>query len=68
LTSAKGCEVKDVIRNIICESVFDIFALFEALNQLEASLLNDKVSMIEVFHMISDFTSNTCITWHMLNR
>jgi hypothetical protein len=48
--------------------VFDIFALFEALNQLEISLLNDKVSMMEVFHMISDFTSNIFITWHMLNR
>nr|TKW12384.1 hypothetical protein SEVIR_5G031900v2 [Setaria viridis] len=41
---AKGCEIEDVMRSIICESVFDIFALFEVLNQLEISLSNDKVN------------------------
>ncbi|CAN6210163.1 unnamed protein product [Urochloa humidicola] len=41
---AKGCKVQSVMRSIICESVFDIFALFEVLHQLEVSLLNDKVN------------------------
>jgi hypothetical protein len=48
----KDMMLKRVMSSIICESVFDIFALFEVLDQLEVSL-NDKVSMkgtMEVFH------------------
>ncbi|CAL4957094.1 unnamed protein product [Urochloa decumbens] len=41
---AKDVRLKSVMRSIICESVFDIFALFEVLHQLEVSLLNDKVN------------------------
>ncbi|PUZ69736.1 hypothetical protein GQ55_2G135600 [Panicum hallii var. hallii] len=40
----KDARLKSVMRSIICESVFDIFALFEVLHQLEVSLLNDKVN------------------------
>ncbi|CAL5080297.1 unnamed protein product [Urochloa decumbens] len=40
----KDARFKSVMRSIICESVFDIFALFEVLHQLEVSLLNDKVN------------------------
>ncbi|KAF8724286.1 hypothetical protein HU200_021314 [Digitaria exilis] len=40
----KDMRLKSVMRSIICESVFDIFALFEVLHQLEGSLLNDKVN------------------------
>ncbi|WVZ61325.1 hypothetical protein U9M48_011223 [Paspalum notatum var. saurae] len=38
----KDVRLKSIMRNIICESVFDIFALSEVLHQLEVSLLNDK--------------------------
>lgn len=40
----KDVRLKRVMSSIICESVFDIFALFEVLDQLEVSL-NGKVSM-----------------------
>jgi hypothetical protein len=49
----KDVRLKRVMSSIICESVFDIFALFEVLNQLEVSL-NNKVSMKEtreIFHL-----------------
>ncbi|XP_047067270.1 LOW QUALITY PROTEIN: DNA repair protein RAD51 homolog 4 [Lolium rigidum] len=36
----KDVRLKRVMSSIICESVFDIFALFEVLNQLEVSLNN----------------------------
>ncbi|KAM0850499.1 hypothetical protein ACQ4PT_053031 [Festuca glaucescens] len=39
----KDVRLKRVMSSIICESVFDIFALFEVLNQLEISL-NNKVN------------------------
>uniref|UniRef100_A0ACD5ULN9 Uncharacterized protein n=1 Tax=Avena sativa TaxID=4498 RepID=A0ACD5ULN9_AVESA len=39
----KDVRLKRVMSSIICESVFDIFALFEVLDQLEVSL-NDKVN------------------------
>lgn len=39
----KDAKLKRVMSSIICESVFDIFALFEVLHQLELSL-NDKVN------------------------
>lgn len=35
--------LKTVMQSIICESVFDIFGMFEVLHQLEVSLLNEKV-------------------------
>ncbi|CAN6179881.1 unnamed protein product [Urochloa humidicola] len=40
----KDARFKSVMRSIICESVFDIFALFEVLHQLEVSLRTDKVN------------------------
>ncbi|KAG2633746.1 DNA repair protein RAD51 homolog 4-like isoform X1 [Panicum virgatum] len=40
----KDARLKSVMKSIICESVFDIFALFEVLHQLEVSLLNCKVN------------------------
>ena len=39
----KDVRLKRVMSNIICESVFDIFALFEVLDRLEVSL-NGKVT------------------------
>ncbi|KAJ1292659.1 hypothetical protein BS78_01G006800 [Paspalum vaginatum] len=38
----KDVRLKNIMRSIICESVFDVFALSEVLHQLEVSLLNDK--------------------------
>ncbi|XP_062193683.1 DNA repair protein RAD51 homolog 4 isoform X2 [Phragmites australis] len=38
--------LKRAMSSIICESVFDIFALFEVLHRLELSLLNDKVNNV----------------------
>ncbi|XP_039794357.1 DNA repair protein RAD51 homolog 4-like isoform X2 [Panicum virgatum] len=43
-TQTKDARLKSVMKSIICESVFDIFALFEVLHQLEVSLLNCKVN------------------------
>ena len=40
----KDVRLKRVMSNIICESVFDIFALFEVLDRLEVTL-NGKGSM-----------------------
>ncbi|KAF7097669.1 hypothetical protein CFC21_099462 [Triticum aestivum] len=42
-TQPKDVRLKRVMSNIICESVFDIFALFEVLDRLEVSL-NGKVT------------------------
>ncbi|KQK16266.1 DNA repair protein RAD51 homolog 4 isoform X1 [Brachypodium distachyon] len=39
----KDMRLKRVMSSIVCESVFDVFALFEVLDQLEASM-NDKVN------------------------
>ncbi|KAK3129324.1 hypothetical protein QOZ80_6BG0477690 [Eleusine coracana subsp. coracana] len=39
----KNVRLEKVMRSIICEPVFDIFALSEVLHRLEVSLLNDKV-------------------------
>ncbi|KXG36809.1 DNA repair protein RAD51 homolog 4 isoform X2 [Sorghum bicolor] len=35
--------LKTLMKSIICESVFDIFGMFDILHQLEVSLLSDKV-------------------------
>ena len=66
----KDVRLKRVMSSIICESVFDIFALFEVLNQLEVSL-NEKVCIKrtrEAFHLSFYCPIDTFLTCHKLNR